>query len=230
MKTIGLIGGMSWESTATYYRLINEEVRNRLGGLHSAECLIYSVDFAPIEEMQREGRWEEAGDRLGIIAKKLEAAGAEGIVLCTNTMHKVASNIEAAIRVAFLHIAEATSRAIMEQQVKHVLLLGTKYTMEQPFISDILKENNLIVSIPNEQEREEINRIIFEELCLGKIDSVSSERMNELIQSYEAEGIQGVILGCTELNLLIHEGTTNVNVFDTTAIHVKEAVDFLLSD
>lgn len=230
MKTIGLIGGMSWESTTTYYQLLNREVRSRLGALHSAQLLLYSVDFSPIEVLQREGKWEEAGYRLAAIAEKLEIAGAEVILLCTNTMHKVAHYIEKAIHIPFLHIAEATAQVIVKGECSNVLLLGTKYTMEQPFMKEKLQERGINVFVPDGKERDEVNRIIFEELCVGTVSRDSKIWLEQLVLNFEKQGVEGVVLGCTELGLIVEKENVSVELFDTTAIHVKVAVDFMLQE
>lgn len=230
MKTIGLIGGMSWESTTTYYQLLNQGVRSRLGALHSAQLLLYSVDFSPIEVLQREGKWEEAGHRLAVIAEKLETAGAEAILLCTNTMHKVALYIEEAIHIPFLHIAEATAQAIIKGECSNVLLLGTNYTMEQPFLKEKLQERGINVFIPDSKERDEVNRIIFEELCVGTVSRDSKIWLEQLVLNFEKQGVEGVVLGCTELGLIVEKEKVPVDLFDTTAIHVKVAVDFMLQE
>nr|WP_078597399.1 aspartate/glutamate racemase family protein [Evansella clarkii] len=230
MKTLGLIGGMSWESTLVYYKALNEQVKIHLGGLHSAECILYSVDFARIEAMQRSGKWEEAGEELADIARKLEKAGAEAVVLCTNTMHKVAFRMEETIAVPFLHLAQVTADRITGDSVGKVLLLGTKYTMEEDFFFNRLTAAGLDVYIPDKDEREEINRIIFQELCLGKIRESSQQKVRDIIKVYkEKYEIEAVILGCTELEQLFREGEEpGVRLYDTTEIHIKAAADFML--
>ena len=230
MKTIGLIGGMSWESSAEYYRLLNEQVKQRLGGLHSAECLMYSVDFEEIERFQSEGKWEEAGERLADVARSLEKGGAELIVLCTNTMHKVISSIEEAVSVPVLHIAEATAKEIQANHLHTVGLLGTKYTMEQDFYKERIANSDIKVLIPEAAERDMINEIIFEELCLGKINESSKVEYQQAIQNLINRGAQGIILGCTEIGLLIHEEDAEVPLFDTAKIHVKAAVEQALDN
>lgn len=224
MKTIGLIGGMSWESSAEYYRLLNEQVKQRLGGLHSAECLMYSVDFEEIERFQSEGKWQEAGERLADVARSLEKGGAELIVLCTNTMHKVISSIEEAVSVPVLHIADATAKEICTNHLHTVGLLGTKYTMEQDFYKERIADNGIKVLIPEAAERDMINQIIFEELCLGEINHTSKVKYQQAIQNLIDRGAQGIILGCTEIGLLIHDEDAEVPLFDTAQIHVKAAV------
>lgn len=221
---------MSWESTLVYYKALNEQVKSRLGGLHSAECILYSVDFARIETMQRSGNWEEAGEELAAIALKLEKAGAEAVVLCTNTMHKVASRIEETITVPFLHLAQVTANRVKSDGVGKVLLLGTKYTMEEDFFINRLMDAGLDVSIPEKNEREEINRIIFQELCLGKIKESSQQKVREIIKVYKGQSqIEAVILGRTELEQLFRVGKEpGVRLYDTTELHIKAAADFML--
>ncbi|KFD23393.1 aspartate/glutamate racemase [Yokenella regensburgei] len=231
MKTIGLIGGMSWESTIPYYRLINEGIKQRLGGLHSAQILLHSVDFHTIEACQSSGEWDKAGDILAQAAHGLELAGAQGIVLCTNTMHKVADSITSRTRVPFLHIAEATGRAIEKQQLKRVALLGTRYTMEQDFYRGRLVEQfGLDVQVPKAPEREKINQIIFEELCLGRFTPSSRDYYLQVIERLAEQGAEGVIFGCTEIGLLVPAEQSCLPVFDTAAIHAEDAVDFMLSE
>lgn len=224
MKTIGLIGGMSWESSAEYYRLLNEQVKQRLGGLHSAECLMYSVDFEEIERFQSQRKWDEAGERLADVARSLEKGGAELIVLCTNTMHKVVSSIEEAVSVPVLHIADATAKEIRANHLHTVGLLGTKYTMEQDFYKERIAESGIDVLIPGAAERDMINEIIFDELCLGKINESSKVKYKQAIQNLIDRGAQGIILGCTEIGLLIHDEDAAVPLFDTAKIHAKAAV------
>jgi aspartate racemase len=230
VKTIGLIGGMSWESTQVYYKRLNEQIRQRLGGLNSAECILHSVNFSYIEAMQRNGEWEEAGRYLAEIAKKLERSGAEGIVLCTNTMHRAAPSIESAVSVPFLHIGEAAAKTVRNNGHRNILLLGTKYTMEQSFLTDRLKKHGLKVTVPQKEDREEINRIIFEELCIGEVTHTAAERVKEIISRNEGEAVEAVILGCTELEQLFLNDKPPLMVYDTTAIHIEAAVDFMLED
>lgn len=231
MKTIGLLGGMSWESTIPYYRLINEGVKNRLGGLHSAKIVLHSVDFHEIEACQASGEWDRAGDMLAQAALGLQKAGAEGIVLCTNTMHKVAHHIESQCALPFLHIADATGRAITVQGVNRVALLGTKYTMEQDFYRGRLTAEFGIESlIPDEPQRLRINQIIFEELCLGKIIAESKQYYQQVITQLQEQGAQGVIFGCTEIGLLLNQQDCPLPVFDTAAIHAADAVNFMLAE
>lgn len=224
MKTIGLIGGMSWESSVEYYRIINEEIKNRLGGLHSAKCLLYSVDFAEIERYQAEGDWESAGKTLGEVAVSLENAGAEFIVICTNTMHKVIDFIEAKITVPVLHIADATANQIKKSNITTVGLLGTKYTMEQDFYKSKIETNGIRVLVPDDTEREAINKVIYEELCLGNIKQSSRDYYKEVIKNLVANGAEGIILGCTEIGLLVKQEDSEVPLFDTTKIHAIESV------
>lgn len=230
MKTIGLIGGMSWESSAEYYRLLNEHVKQRLGGLHSAECLMYSVDFEEIERFQSQGKWQEAGERLADVARALEKGGAELIVLCTNTMHKVISSIEEAVSVPVLHIADATAKEIHANHLHTVGLLGTKYTMEQDFYKERIADSGIEVLIPEAAERDMINQVIFDELCLGKINDSSKVAYQQAIQNLINRGAQGIILGCTEIGLLIHDEDAVVPLFDTAKIHVKAAVEKALDN
>lgn len=225
MKKIGLIGGMSWESSAEYYRIINLEVKRRLGGLHSARCILYSVDFEEIERYQSEDNWEAAADILGDAAKCLEAAGADFIVICTNTMHKVITQIQRKTSLPILHIADVTAVQIKKQGLKTVGLLGTKYTMEQEFYKSVIESGNIKVLIPTANERESVNRIIFNELCLGKIHDPSKEFYKSVIKKLVAEGAEGIILGCTEIGLLIKQSDIEIPLFDTTFIHAMGAVD-----
>ncbi|MFW0766866.1 aspartate/glutamate racemase [Trabulsiella odontotermitis] len=230
MKTIGLLGGMSWESTIPYYRLINEGIKQQLGGLHSAKIVLHSVDFHEIEVCQSSNQWDKAGEMLADAAQGLVKAGAEGIVLCTNTMHKVADAIESRCAVPFLHIADATGRAIAKQGMTRVALLGTRYTMEQDFYRGRLEsEFGLETLIPDASEREQINRIIFEELCLGSFTQPSRDRYLKVIERLAQQGAEGVIFGCTEIGLLVPVEQSPVPVFDTAAIHAADAVEFMLS-
>jgi aspartate racemase len=228
LKTIGLIGGMSWESSVKYYKVINEEVKERLGGLHSAKCLLYSVDFEEIERYQAEGDWESAGRALGEVASSLEKAGAEFIVICTNTMHKVIDHVEARINIPVLHIADATANEIQRADMKTVGLLGTAYTMEQDFYKSRIQSNGINVLVPDKEERNTINNVIFEELCLGKMEQSSKEYFKSVIQKLVDRGAEGVILGCTEIGLLIKPDDSEVPLFDTTVIHAIEAVNTAL--
>jgi aspartate racemase len=230
MKTIGLIGGMSWESTVEYYRIINQEVSRRLGGFHSAEILMFSVDFGEIESLMREGRWEEIGSRVATIAKTLENGGAEVILLCTNTVHKVAGWMEKATTVPFIHIADATGEEITKRGMKKVGLLGTRYTMEEDFYKQRLTERfGFSVVIPPDEKRGMINEVIFNELCHGVISDLSKNRFKKVINELATQGAEGIILGCTEIPMLINEGDSPVPLFDTTSIHALKAVDFALA-
>ncbi|GIO64132.1 MULTISPECIES: aspartate/glutamate racemase family protein [Paenibacillus] len=228
MKVIGLIGGMSWESSALYYRMVNEEVRSRLGGLHSAKCLLYSVDFEEIERYQAEGAWGKAGEVLGQTARALEKGGADFIVICTNTMHKVIDDIQSKINIPILHIADATAAQIKESQIQTVGLLGTKYTMEQDFYKSRLELNGIQVIVPERDDREAVNKIIYEELCLGKIHQESRDYYKKVIQGLIESGAEGIILGCTEIGLLVKPEDAEVPLFDTTYIHACEAVNMSL--
>ncbi|AFQ25889.1 aspartate/glutamate racemase family protein [Bacillus thuringiensis] len=228
MKTIGLIGGMSWESTSEYYRIINEEIKERLGGLHSAKCLINSVDFEEIERCQSSGDWDGAGEILGNAAYSLQKGGADFIIICTNTMHKVVGKIKAKIDIPVLHIADATAKAIKRKDIQKVGLLGTTYTMEQDFYKSSIEENNIKVIVPSEKNRKEINKVIYIELCLGKIVSQSREYYKRVIEELVQKGAQGIILGCTEIGLLIKQEDVSVPIFDTTHIHAIEAVKVAL--
>ena len=231
MKTLGLLGGMSWESTQTYYRLVNEGIRDRLGGLHSAELVLYSVDFEPIERLQREARWDEAGAELAKAARGLEAAGAEGLLLCTNTMHKVAPALEAAIGIPLLHIADATGAAVAVAGHTTVGLLGTRFTMTEDFYRGRLSERfGLDVLVPEEADRDVVDRVIFDELCLGRVLEPSRERYRRIMGDLAGRGAEGIILGCTEISLLVAAGDAPVPLYDTTALHAAAAVEWALSD
>jgi aspartate racemase len=229
MKTIGLIGGMSWESTSEYYRIINEEIKKRLGGLHSAKCILYSVDFEEIETCQRNGQWEKAGQILTAAAGALESAGADFIVLCTNTMHKVAKEIQAGTNIAFLHIADITAEQVLNNQIKTVGLLGTKYTMEQDFYKSRLEARGIKVLIPKDVDRVIINTVIFDELCQGHVIDESRVEYKRIIKDLIEQGAAGIILGCTEIGLLVKAEDSTVPLFDTTLIHAVGAVSFALN-
>jgi aspartate racemase len=230
VRTIGLLGGMSWESTQTYYRLINEAVRERLGRLHSAECVLYSVDFEPIEQLQSAGSWEAAGAILADAASRVESAGADFLVLCTNTMHKVAPQIEAAIEIPLLHLADATGEAVKSAGFGTVGLLGTRFTMGEEFYRGRLAERHgLEVFIPPEPERELIDRVIFDELCVGQCLDGSRRQYLEIIDRLAARGAEAVILGCTEISLLVRPDDASVPLLDTTAIHAERAVEWALA-
>ena len=223
LKTIGLIGGMSWESTVTYYKIINETVKEKLGGLHSAKCILYSIDFQEIEECQANGNWEKSGEILGEAANNLEKAGADFIVICTNTMHKVINQIKEKISIPILHIAEMTAEKILEKGLKNIALLGTKYTMEQDFYKSKLIEKGINVIIPDKNDIEIINEVIYDELCLGTINSDSKKKFLEIVDKLRSKGAEGIILGCTEIGLLIKNEDTDVPLFDTAVIHAEEA-------
>ena len=223
LKTIGLIGGMSWESTVTYYKIINEVIKEKLGGLHSAKCVLYSVDFQEIEECQANGNWEKSGEILGEAAYNLEKAGADFIVICTNTMHKVVNQIKEKISIPILHIAEMTAEKILEKGLKNIALLGTKYTMEQDFYKSKLIEKGINVIIPDKNDVEIINKVIYDELCLGIINSNSKKKFLEIVDKLRNKGAEGIILGCTEIGLLIKNEDTDVPLFDTAIIHAEQA-------
>ena len=223
LKIIGLIGGMSWESTVTYYKIINETVKEKLGGLHSAKCILYSIDFQEIEECQANGNWEKSGEILGEAANNLEKAGADFIVICTNTMHKVVNQIKEKISIPILHIAEMTAEKILEKGLKNIALLGTKYTMEQDFYKSKLIEKGINVIIPDKNDIEIINEVIYDELCLGTINSDSKKKFLEIVDKLRSKGAEGIILGCTEIGLLIKNADTDVPLFDTAIIHAEQA-------
>lgn len=230
MKTLGLLGGMSWESTQTYYRLLNQQVGARLGGLHSARLVLYSVDFAEIERLQHSGDWDATADILIDAAGTLQAAGAEGLVLCTNTMHKVAPRIEAAVPLPLLHVADATAAALKADGIDCVGLIGTRFTMEQAFYKDRLTAAGIDVRVPNDAQRERIHAVIFNELCRGEIRDDARRDYLAIIDALQAEGAQGVILGCTEVGLLVGQADTPVALYDTTEIHARQAVAFALGE
>ena len=230
MKTVGLIGGMSWESTVDYYRIINTYVKETLGGLHSARLILYSVEFEEIERCQSAGDWQRSGEILGEAAHKLELAGADLIVLCTNTMHKNADAICARIDVPFLHIADMTAEALEQDGIERVGLLGSCYTMEQDFYKGRLQERGFDVLVPNEEDRAIVNRVIFEELCLGKILDGSRQEYSRIIEQLRAQGAQAVILGCTEIGMLIKQKDSVLPVYDTTYIHATRAARYMLDD
>ena len=223
LKTIGLIGGMSWESTVTYYKIINETVKEKLGRLHSAKCILYSVDLQEIEECQTNGNWEKSGEILGEAAYNLEKAGVDFIVICTNTMHKVVNQVKEKISVPILHIAEMTAEKILEKGLKNIALLGTKYTMEQDFYKSKLIEKGINVIIPDKNDIETINEVIYDELCLGTINFNSKKKFLEIVDKLRSKGAEGIILGCTEIGLLIKNEDTDVPLFDTAIIHAEQA-------
>lgn len=231
MKTIGLIGGMSWESTVPYYRQINEQVRIRLGGLHSAKLILYSVDFHEIERSQQSGDWDAAGELLAGAARSLEVAGADCLILCTNTMHKVAAAIETAVAIPLLHIADATAAKISHAGFSTVGLLGTRFTMEQDFYRSRLQcRHGIEVLIPGAEDRANIHRVIYDELCLGEIVPASRTAYCKVMADLTARGAQAIILGCTEISLLVDQHDADVPLFDTTAIHAREAAEWALSE
>ena len=230
MKTIGLLGGMSWESSIEYYRIINQTVKARLGGLHSAQCLMFSVDFAEIEELQHADAWKTLTHMMIAAVHRLEAGGADFTVICTNTMHRMAEAVEAATRIPLLHIADATAGAIKAQGISQVGLLGTSFTMEGDFYRKRLEEkHNLHVLIPQEKEREAIHRIIYGELVQGIIDDASRQIYVEVIEELQSHGARGVVLGCTEIPLLVKQSDVSIPIFDTTTIHAHAAVDWALA-
>ena len=229
MKVIGLIGGMSWESTMEYYRLINESVKEKLGGLHSAKCVLYSVDFAEVEELQRRGKWPEAAQLLAVAAQNVEKAGADVVLICTNTMHKVADTIQARIGVPLLHIADATAEKVKQAGIRRVGLLGTRFTMEDDFYRGRLTgQFGLEVIIPDPKDRETVHRIIYEELCVGTIRPESRAQVAGIMSRLVQMGAEGIILGCTELGLLIGAEDCHVPLFDTTRVHALAAVEYAL--
>ena len=231
MRTIGLIGGMSWESTVPYFRVINETVRDRLGGLHSARIILYSVDFHDIEHLQRADDWSEAGRRLAQAARSLELAGADCIVLCTNTMHRVAPAIEEAVAIPFLHIADPTAEEIRRTGLMRVGLLGTRFTMEQEFYRQRLQDlHGIAVLVPDDADREIVHRVIYDELCVGKILDASRGLYRRIINRLVERGAQAVILGCTEISMLVGTEDSPVPVFDTTRLHARKAAEWATSD
>ena len=229
MKTIGLLGGMSWESTVPYYRQINEAVKARLGGLHSAKIVLYSVDFAEVERLQHQGDWTAAGALLADAARALERAGADFIVLCTNTMHKVAPAIEGAVQIPLLHIADPTAGAIRRAGLHRVGLLGTRFTMEQDFYRGRLAgQHGIEVMVPDADDRDLVHRVIYEELCLGRIEQASRQAYRDVMRRLVERGVQGIILGCTEISMLVGDEDASVPLFDTTAIHAEAAAALAL--
>jgi aspartate racemase len=230
VKTIGLIGGMSWESSIEYYRIVNETVKEKLGGLHSARCVMYSVDFAEIELLQRQARWQAAAQQLIAAAQSVERAGADFVVLCTNTMHKSAADIQANITIPLLHIADATAQKISAVGMRKVGLLGTRFTMEEDFYTGRLRrQHGLEVIIPEAEEREVIHRVIYDELVLGEIRPESKAHYMRIIGRLIQSGAEGIILGCTEIGLLIHDEDSQVPLFDTARIHAVAAVEYALA-
>lgn len=230
MKTIGLIGGMSWESSLEYYRIVNEVVKERLGGLHSAKCILYSVEFAEIEALQHAGRWDEAAQKMVEAGQSLERAGADFLVLCTNTMHKLADQLQAGVSIPLLHIADAAAGAVKAAGLTQIGLLGTRFTMEEEFYKGRLADNHgLKVLVPSSEDREFIHKVIYEELCLGVIKPESRLAFTAVIERLAAAGAEGVILGCTEIENLVRQEDSRLPVFPTTRIHAATAVDFALS-
>jgi len=230
MKTIGLIGGMSWESSIEYYRIINETVRDKLGGLHSSKCVMYSLDFAEIEALQHQNRWEEATQLMIDAAQHVQNGGADFVLICTNTMHKMAEDIQKHIDIPILHIADATAETIKRKGLTNIGLLGTRFTMEEQFYRGRLEsKHGLSVIIPNEDDREIIHRVIYDELCLGEIKSSSKDKYAAIIDKLIQAGAQGIILGCTEISLLVDDTQSAVPIFDTTLIHATSAVEFALA-
>ena len=230
MKTIGLLGGMSWESTAHYYQIINEEVQKKLGGLHSAKIVLYSVEFSEIEQYQSSGQWEKCGEILGKAAKGLETAGADFILICTNTIHKVAPQIASMVQIPIIHIADATADELEKCGIRCVGLLGTKYTMMQDFYKNRLANREIGVLIPDTADVDVINTVIFEELCIGKINEASRKRFQSIIEKLKEAGAEGIILGCTELGLLIRQSDVSIPLFDTTVIHAKRAAQIAMEN
>ena len=229
MKTIGLLGGMSWESTLGYYRAINEGVKDALGGLHSAKIVMYSVDFEPIEQLQRAGDWDATAEILSEAAKGIQAAGADFLLICTNTMHKVAAEVEAAVDIPLLHIADATAEILVAEGIRTVGLLGTAFTMEQDFYKGRLTgSHGLQVLVPGEADRAIVHRVIYQELCLGKTEAASKTEYLRIIEALAAAGAEAVILGCTEIGMLVSQADTHVRLLDTTAIHAAKAVEYAI--
>ncbi len=229
MKTIGLIGGMSWESTQFYYRQINQSVRSQLGGLHSAQILLYSVDFAPIEQLQHIGDWDATAEILSAAAKSLELGGADFFLICTNTMHRVAEQIITRVRIPLLHIADATAQVLMADGIKKVGLLGTAFTMEQAFYRDRIGDFGIDVIVPEATQRQQVHNIIYEELCLGRVLTPSKQVYLDIIKDLQQAGCEAIILGCTEICMLVNQQDTNIKLYDTTTIHALQAVDWALS-
>ena len=230
MKTIGLIGGMSWESSLEYYRILNETIKTRLGGLHSARCILYSVDFAEVETLQRQDKWEEAAQLMIAAGRSLERAGADFVVLCTNTMHKLADQMESNLGIPLLHIADATAEKIKAAGLRKIGLLGTRFTMEHDFYMGRLTNNyGLEVIIPGSQDREMIHHVIYDELCLGIVKNESREQYIQVMEKLVLAGAEGIILGCTEIEMLVHDGDSQVPLFPTTTLHAIAAVEYALN-
>lgn len=231
MKTIGLIGGMSWESSLLYYRLINQGVRERLGGLHSAKCVLVSVDFAEIEALQMQARWDEAADAMLQAARQVAQGGADCILICTNTMHKVAQQVQDAIPLPFIHIADTTAQAIKQQGLNTIGLLGTRFTMQEDFYRGRLEDVfGLKVRVPSAEDGEIVNRVIYQELVVGQVKEASRVQYRRIMQALVEAGAQGIILGCTEIGMLVNQEDSPVPLFDTTVIHAQSAVDFALQE
>ena len=231
MKTIGLIGGMSWESSLEYYRIINETIKEKLGGFHSAKSIMYSLDFEEVEKLQHQGKWDEATRLMIDAALRIEKAGADFIVICTNTMHKMAEEVQKSINTPLLHIVDATAEKIKARGVRKVGLLGTRFTMEEDFYKGrLLKKHGIEVIIPEEEGRRIIHDILYKELCLGEIKKLSRDKFKEIIESLVIEGAKGIILGCTEIPLLIDQENFEIPLFDTTTIHAKKAVEYALGE
>ncbi len=226
MKTVGLLGGMSWESSLFYYKAINEGVKAKLGGLHSAKIAMVSVDFEEIEVLQHRGEWEKLGEILAKEAQNIERAGADCLLICTNTMHKVAPQVQSAINIPLIHIADATAKVLIKDGIKKVGLLGTAFTMEQDFYKSRLQEHGLEVVVPKREDRELVHSVIYNELCLGKCKDASKEAYLEIINKLAKDGAEGVILGCTEIGMLVNSSDTEIKLYDTTYIHAQSAVDF----
>ena len=229
MKTIGLLGGMSWESTAEYYRLLNELTRERRGGLHSAPCVLYSVDFAHVESLQAQGRWDEAGELLADAARSVQDAGADMVLICTNTMHKVADRVAEAVRIPLVHLADTTAEAVRARGLRRIGLLGTSFTMEQDFYRGRLASHGLEVLVPEAEGRQLVHRVIYEELCQGLVRDASREAFREVVRSLVGRGAEGVVLGCTELELLLGDADSPVPLFPTTRLHAESAVSLALA-
>lgn len=229
MKTIGLIGGMSWESTAHYYTELNQGIKKALGGLHSAQILLYSVDFGPIEKLQTRGDWESLGDIMADTARKVEKGGADFLLICTNTMHKLAESVKDAVNIPLLHIADATAEVLIHDKIKRVGLLGTAYTMEQAFYKNrLISKFDLDVIIPDKKDRESVHTIIYEELCLGQIKTQSQKKYINIAKRLVEKGAQGIILGCTEIGMLLKPEDIDVPLYDTAKIHAAKAVEWAL--
>jgi aspartate racemase len=229
MKKIGLLGGMSWESSLNYYKIINEEIKKKLGGLHSAKVILNSIDFDEIEKLQHSENWDKTAEILAKEAKYIQNAGADFLLICTNTMHKVASQIEQNISIPILHIADATAQVLVQDGIKKVALLGTAFTMEQDFYKKRLEDKfDLEVVVPNQQDRQIVHKIIYDELCLGQINQISKQKYLQIIKKLQMQNIQGVILGCTEIAMLVKQEDCDIKLYDTTTIHAKKAVEFAI--